>query len=770
MGERLLITTSRYNMKRNQILQYVCLVIALIISIGCRKQEIRDFELNDNQTYHEKLSNVTQVLDREDHEMIVGVDSTGIDIYCQTNFIDSIKVGDILVSPGFGLYPSGFLRKVESVDRTSQPCRINTKNGSLDESFEELTFSTPLALGDSLRLRSNEMVIDIVNYTIGLEDIVGESEATRIKATILYELNLDGILEPRDVDLSANFSVQFTSNASVEYENGVEFIFDNNNLKYSFSPTLKIGSSLVSVTDKNLTFCSAVDDLAGRAMNWCDNGTFTLATLDGPRVQVGSLNFHPFGRIFFNASLAIQGLLGLELSNAVTESIPRFSISASTSGISFNQGQVGSGDLVSPSKTNIKIEGNVGAKGFMGIGMEIGMALYDSEIANLSVGVEGGLSSEIRMGGKVEGTLSEYLNNQQTFTGEVSAKASLISNAYMSLESDVSNQLGFDPSQFAHATLSLYDQPIIAYSNACDNNLGYDISVDYERLAGIRDCDKPILKYQVNSGLTVPGKKAYINFSFPDGSFFEQTINYDEEYAIRIDGRVDEGDVVNVLIESEDRSCNIADLDYKIPICSYEQWIDINNGIGATLMSIQRYNLDRGGNAGHYYNDDRIAHDYFGKLYEWDEAVLEKVPRSRGHCPEGSVVPTRENWNLLINHIETQVNSNVKFDKKVEIRNGVYAYRYRGAKYLKESLFWSDLSRTTSGSVLDILPGGIWIPGGNGGASGYHHIGEAAYFWTSTSINEKEAYLVAFDDFETDYFHIIPALKSVRASCRCIKK
>lgn len=119
------------------------------------------------------------------------------------------------------------------------------------------------------------------------------------------------------------------------------------------------------------------------------------------------------------------------------------------------------------------------------------------------------------------------------------------------------------------------------------------------------------------------------------------------------------------------------------------------------------------------YDDDPIFSDEYGRIYNYYAVRTGKL------CPKGWHVPTKPEWEGLLNH----------FNDKFE-----------AATRLKESggTHWINSSNGTNESGFSALPSGFKT-GGPCGVSCYSDRGYTAWWWSSTEFNSDYAYFTQLE-------------------------
>jgi uncharacterized protein (TIGR02145 family) len=136
--------------------------------------------------------------------------------------------------------------------------------------------------------------------------------------------------------------------------------------------------------------------------------------------------------------------------------------------------------------------------------------------------------------------------------------------------------------------------------------------------------------------------------------------------------------------------------------------------------SIQWYNLFYTP-AYSIYNNDYQNDEIFGKLYNHHVVV-----DSRGVCPTGWYVPSDNDWNLLITHIDS--NSNTSCNNCLQTQYGGGALKSSAILPAQGGWMSPNTGATNSSGFMGI-PGGM-----RDGHSGiYTGLGTEAFWWTSSS-------------------------------------
>lgn len=146
-----------------------------------------------------------------------------------------------------------------------------------------------------------------------------------------------------------------------------------------------------------------------------------------------------------------------------------------------------------------------------------------------------------------------------------------------------------------------------------------------------------------------------------------------------------------------------------------------------------------------YYFNDEDNNAKYGKLYNW-YAVNKTSNGNKNLCPIGWHVPTYSEWEILIDYLG---GDNVAGDKMKEV--GISSWN-------------SPPTQSTNTSLFTGLPGG----GRSYGGKLFSNLGQNGYWWSSTEINNSNAWIRFLDDddgfADTNNFD-----KRHGFSIRCIK-
>jgi len=169
-------------------------------------------------------------------------------------------------------------------------------------------------------------------------------------------------------------------------------------------------------------------------------------------------------------------------------------------------------------------------------------------------------------------------------------------------------------------------------------------------------------------------------------------------------------------------------------------WMKENLDAGKYINSYFHLQSNNGIIEKYYLVDDSTKYANLGGLYTWDEAMqYDTTAGSRGICPPGWHIPTKEEFQTLIRNVNS--NSNNLKDYGIGERDGI------GNNSSGFSAFLCG-SKITQGS---------WIGVGNN-----------AYFWTSTNGNIENAWSVNFNG-SSSWIAVGWAYKYAALNIRCIK-
>ena len=588
-------------------------------------------------------------------------------------------------------------------------------------------------------------------------------------------LELDDVVDVKDVDISMTLSMTMNSNVRFNPQSSrgfVDMTFSNTSISYSFKPVLSIGKS-INYTDKYMEMCDIISNHA----SICSNNTLTWAKIESPHIPLWSnppVTGRVFGRIFFSLSALLSGELGVELKSEADQVMADFGIRLG--GASFiSLLNTSNETLQDESSISIKVFGNAKLSGKLGVGIELGLALYDQSVISFNTGIEGYLSAGIIAKGEIGGLFSSIKGGNASIDGDISASADFKIDLYGSLSSELGDFIGINPANILGLRANLYTNNLFNVKQNCGDYIDYHVSTN--------SCDDIILTYQVDGGSTFnPHAINHFDMSvhFPDGSredVYDKP--YDVYHEMSITDKVQEGDEIRVTIYSVEESCEIIDARYTIPECEIREWIPIRFKSGGLLKLyyVQKDNLRLGGSFGEYYENIPDLGDIYGKLYSWDEVVRPGTTlEGKGACPDRSVVPSVENWRLnILANLESYTSNNPEGQKvkqviKDESENSRYpTYKYLGANVLKEAAGWFDERDGVPNSILNVYAAGAKFQGSNNGESAFQFLGTSTGFWTSTSVNENDAYAVVFEGKGNDTIYVIPYTKATKLSCRCTK-
>ncbi len=137
------------------------------------------------------------------------------------------------------------------------------------------------------------------------------------------------------------------------------------------------------------------------------------------------------------------------------------------------------------------------------------------------------------------------------------------------------------------------------------------------------------------------------------------------------------------------------------------------------------------------YENSAIYGATYGRLYNWETA--------NDVCPDGWHLPSNQEWSTLISHLGGAGEAGGK---------------------LKESgpVHWKvPNSNATNESYFSALPGGLRTP-----AEDFLNLGENAYFWSATSVDNIDAYYRKLD-YDRGSIAYGPKEKGSALSVRCVK-
>jgi len=139
------------------------------------------------------------------------------------------------------------------------------------------------------------------------------------------------------------------------------------------------------------------------------------------------------------------------------------------------------------------------------------------------------------------------------------------------------------------------------------------------------------------------------------------------------------------------------------------------------------------------YNDESTNCDKYGRLYNWTAA--------KSACTSGFHLPTKEEWNALIEYVEKENDCSEC-----------------AGKYLKAKSGWNDNDDGSSGNGNDsydfsALPGGRYE---------YNNIGVSGTWWSANESDSNNAYSLGMSG-DSDVATLEPKEKTSFRSVRCLK-
>lgn len=168
------------NILKMRYFALLLVVMALsILQFGCKKEKTDKPKLD---TY--KLAPNTRIINNPTAQIIKTVDSVNVVFNGNTAQLDSLKVGDIIISGIAPNAPYGFLRKITNIQKTGSTYTYATVEVPLQEAFEELhvNFTKTFTVTDSAkRLSSADFQLDFPNIILYDGDGNQNTKADQIK-------------------------------------------------------------------------------------------------------------------------------------------------------------------------------------------------------------------------------------------------------------------------------------------------------------------------------------------------------------------------------------------------------------------------------------------------------------------------------------------------------------------------------------------------------------------------------------------------------------
>ncbi|MCK4677887.1 MAG: fibrobacter succinogenes major paralogous domain-containing protein [Bacteroidales bacterium] len=163
---------------------------------------------------------------------------------------------------------------------------------------------------------------------------------------------------------------------------------------------------------------------------------------------------------------------------------------------------------------------------------------------------------------------------------------------------------------------------------------------------------------------------------------------------------------------------------YKTVQIGTQCWMAENLNIGARIDGINNQ-TDNSVIEKYCYNDDTVNCDIYGGLYQWDEAMQYVLDTgAQGICPNGWHLPSDDEWKILEGTVDSQYGvGDPEWDGTGE--RGLDA-----GYHLKSTTGWIFNGNGTDQYGFTARPGGARYYYG-----GFIHLGNNAYFWSSTERN-----------------------------------
>lgn len=154
-----------------------------------------------------------------------------------------------------------------------------------------------------------------------------------------------------------------------------------------------------------------------------------------------------------------------------------------------------------------------------------------------------------------------------------------------------------------------------------------------------------------------------------------------------------------------------------------------------------------------YYENNSVNGITYGKLYNWYA-----VNDQRGLAPKGWHIPSDTEWTKLTDYLGGVT-------KVINLSNGLklWVIKEVGGK-LKDTILWAS---PNTGATNEI--GFTALPGGERGIYGYFDFkSEYGIFWTSSEVNDKDAWYRVLDCEFSDVFRDND-YKEIGFSVRCVR-
>ena len=159
------------------------------------------------------------------------------------------------------------------------------------------------------------------------------------------------------------------------------------------------------------------------------------------------------------------------------------------------------------------------------------------------------------------------------------------------------------------------------------------------------------------------------------------------------------------------------------------------------------------------YKNDTTNCRIYGRLYSWSAAIDSisyfskynikcgwkqakcSIPTQwRGVCPNGSHIPSLDEWKNLLSNLDSAV----------------------AGKVLKSLEYWAEGKNGEDFYGFSVLPSGEWS------GSNYVNMGKKAVYWMATDFSKESAHLISFSN-TSDKVLVMDDWKTHEYSVRCIK-
>ncbi len=703
----------------------------LLTIYSCSKDPISNTVPKNKESVFTPKSE-TIIIEDGDQGKIERFDSTQVVLTGGSEW-DMIKEGSVILSRPLPGAPAGLLRKVMEKEVLNGKVMLKTEEANLPDAFESYTWNYNSKIGTTDIFRdANEITHDTIDtiYTYDLGKIGSLDLTFEMELQFAYQIEMITVVD-------YNFTQGVTS-AMIGFDN-----FKLNDL--SFSKRFLLGGNPM----ENVESFQGLQDLLEKKV-------ITIALNPFPIDPPTSL-------VWVQPVMTLKGLLGV-MFDAKYENVVRLYNTVPAKGVYHYDGSTGMSNIDRQLPDNFIMEVEVGMEGTIevetGVRMELGLAPYTRSLFTAGVGLNNSLINTLT--GNINAIFRS--DGSATFNAGTEFRTDLKVAGDLFIDGDffgfapntIDAQVNVFESQF---NLFSYGVQIencfttfkgVSISAECRGNNTIDLYFDALTLDPIfNNNDHYKIELSDGSNTTDLGDTyGFRQSHYADGSAFSPG-EYDVTFT-HLERQQD-----GSLFETQCRrsykltipDCNATNMThcgedgfaimYDHPYCVY---YDVFNGKNWMASSLNY----SGGNSD-CYDEIPLNCEVYGSLYAFEEA--------QSVCPPGWHLPSSEEWMTLLSQDESS--EVIQEDGKSVVLGAAYE--------LKDSGYWGSHSSTPG---FNVKPSGY-----KDNTGGYNHLGNHAYFWTSTEggdVDNQTGIGVIFD-ISTNDVTISSNIKENKFSCRCIQ-